>query len=76
MEDLSRPIALREGIHIEAIRSNTKAPRVVAVRRLIALEAVKAGYSLTATARWLGVAVSAVSRYSRERIAKSEGLTP
>jgi REP element-mobilizing transposase RayT len=76
MADLSRPIAMREGICIEAVRSGSKAPRVVAVRRLIALEAVKAGYSLTATARWLGLGVSSVSRYSRERIARSESLTP
>ncbi|MBI2385389.1 MAG: transposase [Elusimicrobia bacterium] len=73
---LSLPIASREGVSIEAVRSCSKAPRVVAVRRLMALEAVKAGHSMTATARWLGLGVSSVSRYSRERIARSESLTP
>jgi hypothetical protein len=76
MADLSRPIALREGVSIEAVRSSSKVPRIVAVRRLMALEAVKAGHSLTSTARWLGLGVSSVSRYSRERIARSESLTP
>ncbi|MDD5305301.1 MAG: transposase [Elusimicrobia bacterium] len=76
MDALSRPIALREGVSLESVRSSSKVPRVVAVRRLMALEAVKAGHSLTATARWLGLGVSSVSRYSRERIARSESLTP
>ncbi|MEQ1919676.1 MAG: transposase [Elusimicrobiota bacterium] len=73
---LSQSIALREGVCIEAVRSNTKVPCVVSVRRMIALEALKAGHTLTATAGWLGLNVSAVSRYSRERIARSQGLTP
>lgn len=76
IEVLSRTIALREGVRIDVIRSNIKVPHVVTVRRLIALEAVMAGHSLTATAHWLGLGISTVSRYSRERIGKSESLTP
>ncbi len=76
IDQLGRPIAAREGVSLDLLRSRAKNPRIVAVRRMIAAEAVRTGHSLTATAQWLNLAVSAVSRYSRERIARSESLTP
>lgn len=62
-------VAEREGLSIEMLRGRTKCRAVVRAKRLVAVEAVSAGHSLSSTADWLGVSRTVVGRYCSQQIA-------
>jgi hypothetical protein len=71
LDQLSRQIMAETGVPIESIRSAAKLPSAVKARAIFSNAAVALGYSLSETARWLGITVMSVSRYVKPGIVNS-----
>jgi REP element-mobilizing transposase RayT len=67
LERIGEGVQSRSGIPLRELRSAAKRAKVVAAKTEFAAYAAAAGYSVSETARWLGVSPTAVANYLSKR---------
>lgn len=72
---IAMSIEIRGGVAVSDLCGDSSSRKIVDARRLFTHEAVRAGHSYAAIARWLRIVPSSVSRYAREKC-NLQGLTP
>lgn len=67
LDEIGRAVAMSTGFDLREIRSKTKRADIMDAKRELSRRAVTSGYSMQEIAIWLGVSVSRVGRYLKNR---------